>query len=222
MSFEDLIWKIWEIEEEIRDKQQEQEDLKARLRSLKRGGSGRVTKTATSRAAATNGIETYTARFDIGWFEFEASDAQAKPRLSVRWQRDDKAGGLDSHPPSMEVTFEHARQGQKLKVACAQSSSDVMLNGRRLSFAELEDSPVAPLLHEYHLYLQDFIGSLVRDMQKNAAARAGGGDGGVDDDKKAVDVISDIACACSGFGLIGLAICGPTCLGMVIAKIADP
>lgn len=34
MAFDDLIWKIWEIEEEVRKKQQEAEELKRSLREL--------------------------------------------------------------------------------------------------------------------------------------------------------------------------------------------
>jgi hypothetical protein len=40
MAFDDLIWKIWEIEEEIREKQLQEEELKQRLREL--GASHRV------------------------------------------------------------------------------------------------------------------------------------------------------------------------------------
>jgi len=35
MAFDDLIWKIWEIEEEIREKQLEEEELKRQLEELK-------------------------------------------------------------------------------------------------------------------------------------------------------------------------------------------
>lgn len=58
MAFDDLIWKIWEIEEEIREKQQEAEELKQRLREL--GISGKL-----ETAVSNNVLSTFISVGDI-------------------------------------------------------------------------------------------------------------------------------------------------------------
>lgn len=221
MSFDDLIWKIWEIEEEIRDKQQEEEGLKRNLRELKNHEAGTLIKSSSSRVAHAHGINSYYLRFQSDEFEFQANDFKKHPVMRVHWKKQNGERSIESIPPNITIAIEKEKQHQKLEIQCDSSKSDVLLNGTRLSFADLENPETATLMYEYNIYFQDFLVNLTKDMQQQMI-KGSGGNGGEDSSKKAIDIISDISCVCASFGWLGLAICGPTCLGMVIAKAVDP
>ena len=213
MAFDDLIWKLWEIEEEIREKQQQEEKLRRRLRSLLQGREGTVKIVASSQVADRHGIESYELDFKKARFEFKALDKQGRTLMRAGWQRSDARGN------QVTVVIEKPVQSKKLKIECSASKSEVILNGNRLSYSDFERPESMALIDEYHTYFRDFLVEVVEDMKQR---RGAGGNGGSDNSKDALETIGDISCVCSTFGWIGLLICGPTCLGTIIAKAVDP
>jgi len=224
MSFDDLIWKIWEIEEEIRNKEREAESLKQNLRELKADDTGTLIKPSSPHIAHSRGVKSYFLKFQNNAFEFIANDFEKRPVMQVHWNKQTPSKPIDSEPSNVSaninITIEKTTSQQKLEIQCDSAKSSVLLNGSRMSFADLESADTAALMYEYQIYFKDFLITLTKDMQEKILK--GSGNGGVDNDKKAIDIISDISCVCASFGWIGLAICGPTCLGMVIAKAVDP
>lgn len=213
MAFDDLIWKIWEIEEEIREKQQQEEELRRRLRSLLRGREGTVKIAASSRVADRHGIELYELDFKKDKFEFKALGKQERPLMRAGWQLTDEEGN------QVTIVIETPTQSKKLQIECNALKSVVYLNGNRLSYSDFEKPESMALVDEYHTYFRDFLIEVVEDMKQH---RGAGGDGGSDNSKDALETISRISCTCSGFGWIGALICGPTCVGTIIALAVDP
>lgn len=224
MSFDDLIWKIWEIEEEIRKKEFEAEALKQNLRELKTDDSGTIIKPSSPHIGHSRGVKSYCLKFQNDSFEFTANDLEKRPVMRVYWKKQTPSNSIDSAlpnaNPNINIMLEKASSHEKLEIKCDSFQNSVLLNGSKLSFNELENPDTAALMYEYRTYFQDFLIKLTKDMQEKILK--GSGNGGVSNDKKAIDIISDISCVCASFGWLGLAICGPTCLGMVIAKAVDP
>lgn len=222
MAFDDLIWKIWEIEEEIRKKQQEQEDLKLRLRGLMSDREGKVKQSASPNMANTHGISFYDLTFNKDQYEFKVIDNADRVLIRAAWKRNIEKGQNNQEVENLSINLEKLSPSLNLDIKCNTINSEITQNGNRMSPNDFEKSEALELVSEYHTYFQDFLVEVVKYMQQQQTTRAGGGNGGSSSQKNALDTIKDISCVCSSFGWIGLAICGPTCLGTIIAKAVDP
>ncbi|TVR84578.1 MAG: hypothetical protein EA405_01380 [Rhodospirillales bacterium] len=101
-----------------------------------------------------------------------------------------------------------------------------MINKRHVDWADLQHPSSARILQDYQKILQDCMVAFIENMKSSEARSAsdarGGGNGGGDSSKNALETINRISCVCATAGWIGLAICGPTCLGTTIALAVDP
>ena len=222
MAFDDLVWKIWEFEEEIRKKQQEEEELRRRLRGLMSGLEGRIKQSASPHMMNTHGITSYDLSFRKDQFEFKVIDNSGDVLIRAAWKRDMEKRENNHEVDNLSIIMEKLSPIIKLEVQCNPLKSKITQNGNRLSLNDFEKSEATDLVSEYHVFFQDFLVEVVRDMQQQQTTKAGGGNRGSSSQKMALQTIKDISCVCSSFGWIGLAICGPTCLGTIIAQAVDP
>jgi hypothetical protein len=137
---------------------------------------------------------------------------QGKPRLKAREHKQ----GQNTTAPCL--ILEKMEPYQKLEMDC--KGENISLNGNPVPLSELNDPRIVSVLHEYYFLFGDLGRSIVKAtreterMQTTASERT----------KKAVGIIKDISCTCASMGGIPsplsvymVLICGPTCVGMMIA-----
>lgn len=216
-SSDDLIWKIWEIEEQVREKQAQAERLRQVLRDLKKPTEGAFELEASGRITGDHRVTTYAVDYDRSRFALRAVDRNEKPRLEATWKSLGETG--EKGPPSEVSARIHDRaSGDVLELECAGKACKLLLNGEAIGADELEDAAVGALLSSYRRYLEDFLVVAVEHMQPADRARAASNA----KVKAALEAINTISCVCAGFWPFGTAICGPTCVGTTIAIAADP
>lgn len=229
LSMEDLIWKIWELEKESFERQMLEEELRRRLEEHKFKGEDTLKQVASSPTARDYGVFSYDFKFDNARFEFQALDEKGNSQMRVRWQRAKEPQKTELGLEVIFVKIEKNKPHQELEIGFDNKSKSVLtIDGTRRSLIDLEDPKTALIVHEYHELFRDFLVGVVKDMQQYMR-KSDEGTGEYsemreanEEQKKVVSVVKSIACTCSGFGWIGLAICGPTCLGVIIAEAVDP
>lgn len=215
MGLDDLIWKISEIEEEIREKQLEAEKLRSKLRKLRHEGEGLFKQPASSRVLRQYGVSSYNFKFDKSGFDFQALNCKGNTQIRGVWRVSYGSEEEGSNIEKLTVKLSTYQPSQELEMDCSKSTCSLSLNGNRLSVEDLEDKNIGKLPLEYRTYFEDFLSEVVKEMQEQGRA-------GSAYQKKVLDIIKDVSCICASFWPWGSLICGPTCAGTLIAYAADP
>lgn len=183
---------------------------------------GTLKQVASSRIASDYGVFSYDLKFDKTRFEFQALDEEGNSQMWVRLQRAKEPQMTELGLEQISVKMEKIKPHQELEFDCDKSKSVLTIDGTSRSLTDLEDPETALIVHEYHKLFADFLVGVVKDMQRQRNEGQQEVEKRNEKKKKFISTTKNISCFCSAFGWPGLAICGPTCLGMIIAEAVDP